>query len=209
MSQFGRIISDDQIENAVVDTLRKWMPTYLAEVERQRDLQPGFYQRPADSSYILHTDFDKWPEEMLPVVEVISPGVDDDPPRKGAGTYHANFMIGVICIVSASGQVESRRYAHRMGAAVRAILTQKASLDQQLDESVYGTAWLGERNNELPSDSERSIWAIRQLFLVQVSTVLERGGPINPDPLPDPEAPAGDWPVVPDREHVDTTLVRD
>src|SRR4051812_42745433 len=117
MSQFGRIISDDQVEDAVVDTLRKWTPTYLAEVERQRGLAPGYYQRPVDSSFLLHTDFDKWPEEMLPVVEVISPGVDDDPPRKGAGDYHAHFMIGVIGIVSGAGQLESRRFAHRLGAA--------------------------------------------------------------------------------------------
>lgn len=208
MSQFGRIVSDDQVEDAVVATLKKWTPTYLAEVERQRGLEPGYYQRPVDSSFLLHTDFDKWPEEMLPVVEVISPGVDDDPPRKGAGDYHAHFLIGVIGIVSGADQFESRRFAHRMGAAIRAILTQKASLDQALDGTVFGTSWLGERNNELPSDSERSIWAIRQLFLIQVSNVLQRGGPINPDPLPDPEAPPGDWPTIPDRDHVTTNLER-
>lgn len=201
MSVFGRIITDDQVEDAVLATLSKWLPTYMAEVERQVGLDEGYYERPPAGSYTVRSRFDKWPEEMLPLVIVIATGVADDPSPEGRGKFRAEFEIGVACVVSSIDIPSSRRYANRMGAAVRAALIQHQSLDLAIDESVRGVDWLGERNNELPQPEpgDRTIWANRQLFNVEVGDVLTKAaGPISPDPLPDPNDPWPDDPVAED-----------
>jgi hypothetical protein len=195
MSNIGTLITDDQVEDAVIATLRLWLPTYMSEVERQLGLDPAYYQRPpGDASYVVHSDFDKWPEEMLPLVIVVSPGIDDDPPKDGNRRYRASFQIGTICVVSSITQEETRRYAQRMGAALRAALIQKQSLGQAFEGRVRGVTWHGSRNNELQSDSERTIWANRQLFTVEVGDIL--GGAAGPStPEPDPNTPPPGGPV--------------
>ncbi len=205
MTVFGTIRSDDEVEDAVLATLRKWLPTYLAEVERQLDLDVGYYARPAESSYTVRTDFDNWPEDMLPAIVVTSPGVEEDPAKSGGGKYRAVFGIGVTCIVSSIDQTSARRYAHRMGAAIRAALIQNQSLDQGLDGDVRGVVWIGTRNNEVATDESdaRTLWAVRQAFLIEVDDVLSKGvGPVSPDPQPDPNEPHAEWPTVPDTDHV-------
>jgi hypothetical protein len=207
-SVFQAIRSDDEVEDAVVDALRRWLPTYMSEVERQRGLTPPYYARPSSGSYTVRADFDSFPEEILPLVVVVSPGIDDDPKREGRGQFIGRFQVGVTCIVSAADQVSTRRFAYRMGAAIRATLLQKQSLELAMDGSVRGVDWIGTRNNELGSESDRSIWACRQLFTVEVGQLVVRGvGPVGPtdpdsgipdpaDPPPDPDAPPGTWPTV-------------
>lgn len=194
MSIFGTIISDDQVEDAVVAILQKWLPTYMSEVERQRGLVAGFYERPPASSYFVRSDFDKFPEDMLPALVITSGGIEDDPPREGRGQYRGGFQIGVSCVCASTDSLYARRFAYRMGAAVRALLIQHQSLDGALNGRLRGIDWVGGRNNELKSEDDRSIWAARQLFTVEVGDVLTRGGgPVAPDstPLPDPTTP---WP---------------
>lgn len=204
MTIFGHIASDDEVEDATVAILRKWLPTWMSEVERQRGLQAGFYARPVDSSYFVRSDFDKFPEDMLPAVIITSGGIEDDPPKEGRGQYRGGFQIGVTCVVSSIDQLSARRYAYRMGAAVRGVLIQRQSMDGALGGRLRGTDWIGGRNNELDSGDDRTIWAARQLFVVEVGDVLTRGGgPIAPEPLPVHTDP---WPDAKTIDSVVTTL---
>lgn len=197
--EFGRIISDDMVEDAVVETLRKWLSTYLAEVEQEAGLERGYYQRPAEGSYHVRNDFDKWPEEMLPAIIVVSTGLADTPAKTGRGIYRASWSIGVAAVVSSTDQVKTRRYAYRMAAAIRELLVNKQSLDMALGGSLRGINWLDGRNNELPEPdpAERTLWASRQLFAVEVDQVGSQfAGPIAPEPQPDPVEPYPDVPTV-------------
>lgn len=203
MTIFGSIIPDDIVEDAVVATIRKWLPTYMAEVERQLGLEPGYYKRPEYGAYTVRADFDKFPEEMLPLVVIVSPGILDDPPKRGPNkTYSANFQINTTCIVSSTDQVETRRFASRMGAALRAVLVQHQSLDKGIAERVQGVTWIGERNNELPTEDERTIWANRQIFLVEVDDILSK--------IPGPRVPdADDYPPDPIAETVTVNIEKE
>lgn len=214
MSIFGRIITDDQVEDAVKVVLQKWMSTSLAEVERQVGLPAGHYKRPSDGSYHVRNDFDKLPEEMLPFVIVVSTGLESSPTKNGRQQFDASWAIGVAAIASSIRQDESRRYAYRLGAAIRASLVHHQSLDGALGGTVTGVRWLDGRNNELPQPEpgERSIWATRQVFAVDVKDVLtQSAGPRKPEavPKPDPLQPYGDWPRVPDRSKITTTYTKE
>lgn len=197
MSLFGLIITDDQVEDAILATLRKWLPTYLSEVERQVGLTAGYYQRPVESSYTARTDFDNWPEDMIPAIVAITIGLDDEPPKDGGGHYRGQFAVGVSAIAESTDRVSTRRFAYRLGAAVRAALVQHASLDLALGGNVRGVKLVAGRNNELPTEADRTIWASRQVFIVEVGNfVSEAGLPANFDPLPDSTAPWPDPPTI-------------
>lgn len=201
MSIFERIVSDDQVEDAVVATLRKWTPNWLAEVEDQLGLDRGYYQRPQDSSYIVRDDFDKWPEEMLPAVVVVSLGPLDTPVKDGRWSFRQKWLMGILGVAGSTDQLSSRRAAYRLGAAIRGVLAGRQTLDGALNGTVRGVEWQGGRNGEMPTDAERTAWAQRQAFSVEVGDVLTQGAgpPSDANPLPDTE-PWPDPPVVLDAE---------
>jgi hypothetical protein len=130
------------------------------------------------------------------------------PEKDGGQKFRAKYNIGVAAVAGSGGddaQTKSRRYAYRLGAAARAALMHRQSLDGALQATVRGVDWLDGRNNEVPSDLNRTVWATRQVFSVEIGDVLTKSaGPALPDDLPpdptDPIPPA--WPTVPDREHV-------
>lgn len=203
MTTFGRIITDDQVEDAVMATLRRWIHTELNEVERQvlGVASEGYYQRPI--CYTVKASFDKFPEEELPMVLVVSTGATPGG-MDGRRQHKATFVVGVACVVSSTSEDDSRRYAYRLGAAIRAALEHNQSLDGALDGTVTGVNWDDGKNNELPEPDggQRTIWTARQVFSVDVSNVLTRNaGPSAPEPDPPNEAPPhGDWPTVADHE---------
>lgn len=210
MSIFGRILDDSDIENAIEAVLKRWLPTYLAEVERQHDLTPPFYKRP--SSWGIHSEMYKWEEDALPHILIIATGNNDQPVKDGRGQHRARWYIGVAAVVSASGETgtlakqNTRLMANRYAAAIRAILVQKQSLDGALDGTVRGIDWVDGRANDMNPGDERTIWASRQVFTIEVDDVVSKNhGPVEPDPPDDPDAPLPDYPVVPDVDHVQNT----
>lgn len=205
----ARILTDDQIEDAVLATLKLWIPSRLSEIESQLSISVGYYQRPV--AWEVKTDFQKFPEEMLPMIIAVSIGLDDRPLKSGARRYRAVWNIGVIAIASSISQADSRRAAYRLGAAARAALIHRQSLDGALGGTVRGIEWIGSTNNEVPSDDGRTIWAQRQVFRVEVDDVVTMSaGPAGPDAEPPPgetPPPAGDWPTITDRSKIRTTII--
>ena len=191
MNLFGRILTGEQVEDAVVATLQLWMETYLAEVERQtsRPLR----SLPLPRSYQVAQEFMKWPEEIIPAVVVVSPGTDGDPVMRGDGRYEATWTVGVAIVVAAATRNDTHSLAMAYSAAVRAALTQRPSLGG----FAAGTTWGGESYDDLPSEDARSLQAGYQIFNVTVEDVMNaRGGPPAAVPAVDPYVDPGDWPEV-------------
>lgn len=217
MSIYGRVISDDMVEDSVLAVLQKWMDTELRILEEQLGLSvpasgTKFYQRPR--TWAVHNEFDNLPEESLPAIIVVSIGLDEAPTKDGRKKYRAYWNVGVGAIASAGGddaQMKSRRFAYRLGAAARASLVHRQSLDGALGGTVEGVDWIDGRNNEVASDMNRTLWATRQVFRVTIADVLtQSAGPNQPDADPpgptDPIPPA--WDTIPDREHIHTTVTQ-
>lgn len=197
------------VEDAVVDVLKRWLPTYLAEVERQSGLATAFYPRPR--SWEVRNEMEKWPEEQLPSIIVISTGLAGTPLKEGGGQFRVPWAIGVAAVVSAKDALSTRRMAYRYAAAIRALLIHRQSLDQALGGAVRGVNWLDGRNNEMPVEAGRTIWASRQVFSVDVGGVLTaNAGPVTPaDPQPDPNVSYEEWPTIPDLEHIVNTYTKE
>ncbi len=189
---FARILTGDDVERWVIDTLWTWSGTYLAEVERQHNLAAGALQRPR--AWLVAPSWDKWPEDQVPAVVVQSVGLAEPASREGRGAYRARWQVGVGCIVSARTQAETHRMAQLYVAAHRALLIQRPSLGGRAE----GVVWQDEDYTQLVYDDLRSLGMGAATFSVEVADVTSWGvGPTSPsEPLDPDTAPWPLWPTV-------------
>lgn len=191
MSIFGPIIDANQVEEAVRDTLQLWFPTYLRELENQRGMTEG--EMPPPRAYVVSGDNDREPEDQLPAVVVVSPGLAENPFQEGDGSFRAPWSVGVGIFTSARDRESTEKLVRQYCAVARTIMLQKQSLGGFAD----GTEWIDEDFDEIEFDDTRTIGAGLVEFTVMVAEVVNRrGGPAKPT-LPDPVGqPGSNWPLV-------------
>lgn len=141
MSQIGPIVGGDTIAVAVLDTLKKWMPTYLAEIERQRNIDAG--RLPAVAAWQLMTVGQRrlpdWPCPAVAVIPLTGAA-------SGASTDHVHglFTVQINTFVETNSWESTALTAARYTAAVRACLLQQSTLGgvaqtvEWLDETYRG-----------------------------------------------------------------------
>jgi len=169
-----------------METIRTWAGTYLCEVERQHGIPEGSLQRVR--GWVTAPSFDKWPEDQLPAVMLVSVGLSETPLKDGYGYYRARWQMGLGAIVSARTQAESHRLGMLYIAALRALLIQHPSLGGR----AAGIVWQDEDYTQLDYDDIRTLAAGQAMFTVEVEQVAQSGaGPLAPDPH-DPECEP--WP---------------
>lgn len=190
MSIYRPIITGADVQAAAMDTLQLWMPAYVAELERQTGREPRSVPLPKTWKHTTEK-LQRWPEDQVPAVIVVSPGTEGDPLVNGDGTYDVAFVLGVGVIVAARDQPSANDLVKLYAAAIRTLLVQHASLGG----FASGLVWSDEKYDGLPADY-LSVGAGAELtFFVAVSGVMsEDGGPGDPpdDPYDDP----GEWPTV-------------
>jgi hypothetical protein len=198
-SIFGPIVAGSDVEEWTLALLKRWISTYLAEVERQHGMSGHDLPRP--KGYAIGMSFDKWPEDQVPGILVVSRATAGTPRRGGDGGYWARWSIDAGAVCSAATQADSHRLAELYAAAIRTLILQRPSLDGQVQG---GIEWLGENYDDLGYDETRSLYAAKTMFTVQVNQVtFANAGPTTPDaPLaPDDTVPWADWPTVETVEH--------
>lgn len=183
---YERIVTGNDVEQWVVALLKKWSCNYLVELERQHGYEPGTL--PGVRGWALGPTFDKWPEDQIPGVLVVSPGLVPPPTRDGYGVYRARWRIDVGCICSARTQQQSHEQAMLFVAAHKAIVVQHPSLEGW----ATGMQWLDESYDPLTFDDTRSLYAGYASFAIEVDDVLTSlAGPTGDphEPCTDPWSP--------------------
>src|SRR4051812_35803706 len=145
-SIFGNILVGTQLEVAVMDTLRAWMPTLLQEIEIQLGRTRG--EIPVPRYYTTRNEFTSYPEDQMPMCVVVSPGLLTPPTKDGEGIYSAWFQIAVGFAASAKDADASGFLAKIYGAAGRWILLNKGGLGGL----GAGTDWDDESYDDLVSE---------------------------------------------------------
>jgi hypothetical protein len=189
---FGRIVTGNDVEQAVLALLKRWSGTYLSEIERQHGYAAGALSRVRGWS--IGMSFDKWPEDQVPGLVVVSPGLLPPPQKTGDGVYRARWRVDVGVICSARTQEKSHEQAQLFIAAHKAIVSQRPSLEGFATAST----WIDESYDPLVYDDTRSLYAGYAGFAIDVDDVLTTlAGPITPDDPLDPDTdPWPLWPVV-------------
>lgn len=185
MTVFGTLSGADSAESALLNTLWLWMPTYLREVERQNNLTEE--SLPSIRSFAIVSDYDRWPQEQLPAVQVASAGlVNGSIEKDGEGNHTARYAVEVTVTVGGPKAVETRVASQRYAQAIRAVLLQK----RNETDGVEVVRWVDE-SFAGEGDDRMTRVTTAQSFEVQVrDLVTTLGGPTEPDEAPD------DWPTV-------------
>ena len=189
---FGRIVTGADVEDWVIACLQKWSDTYLAEIARQHGLPETAL--PRVRAWVPTFSYDKWPEDQLPAVFVLSTGTSERPSRSGDGSYYVRWTVqlGVLC--TANTQEAASKLAWLYVAAHRMLLDQRSSLDGVVD----GTVWIGEGDMPLSYDDTRTLAGRVCTFTVDVDNAGNaNAGPVTPDePLVPPTGPWPPWSTV-------------
>lgn len=187
-SVYGPILTEGDVRHATQDTLKLWMPDYLAEVAAQHGLARAAL--PNIRSWEAAPVFEEWPEDQLPSLVVVTPGTNE------AAEWHSKEMtvawtVGAAIVVSAKDRETTSDLIGYYAAAARALMIQKGSLGGFAIE----THFMAERYDDHPLPSqERTLRTAVVSFSVTVPNMNKRyGGPSEPgDPTVDP----GEWPIV-------------
>jgi hypothetical protein len=114
---FGPLITTVDIDEAVLDTLKLWLPTYLTETERDKVIGHDWLADPKSYANVL--DDDTFPDFVLPAVLVTTSGTIGDTERIGGGYHNAWWSFVVTAIVRGPDEAGSRRQPrcmpHRSG----------------------------------------------------------------------------------------------
>lgn len=182
---FGPIRTAAVAEQAVTATLQRWMPTYVAELERQNGLAAGSI--PAVRGWTLTNQFDQSQSDQTPTIIVISPGSEGTPVRSGEGAITVVWRVEVAVIANGRDRASSNLFAKVYAAAIRAIVVQQPSLGGVAAASVYA----GESFTDAPADY-LPVGAVAVVeFAVTVTEAVNRKlGPLDPD------STDTDWPEV-------------
>jgi hypothetical protein len=199
-SLFGRLVGAHHIEDATVNVLAYWYPTYLHEAERVSGIIPGSLELPR--SVRVTSEQEAMPEDQTPTIIVSSPGVIDVPGVNGARQYAARWEIETGIRVSAIGIQENGLPRALRLARIHA-LALRACLVQQTDGVyLFRRDWVGESYDVLPSIDDRTICVARVKLHIEVpDTLTSDAGPLEPIAGPDvpgevPSIPSPEWPTA-------------
>lgn len=175
MNAYGDVTTGEQVEQAVVDLLTLWLPSYLANLERLTGRDHGTVSPPR--SYLVTNRFERRPEDQIPACVVVSPGLSAAPVQHGDGTLSGWFRIEAGIMASARTREESNSLAKLYGAALLMLLVQKRAAVASGRATVAGMT-----NDAVPTSLLDVGSAVVVLADVPVAVIADaNGGPLTPD----------------------------
>lgn len=193
---FGPMPSLGDVWQALVDTTRTWLPTYLRE--RERLSGRPYASLPSIRGWrVFAEDLDAYPGDQLPLAVVVAPGLAEvSQPR--SGIVQAFVDLSLVVVVSSVTTWDTIALAADYGAAARLMLMQHASLGGV----VQHLAVTGETYDGTDSADQRTIGQVRLTALARIDAFADAtAGPT--EPFPDPTPP--DDPGGPVLGYVETT----
>jgi hypothetical protein len=192
---FEAIFAAPMLENALLALIKEWLPTYLAEVERQFGIDAGTLARP--KYFGTSVDDTLEPGERYPAIVVVSPGTAEVPEGTGGGAWSAWYDVTVATSVMGSNEMGARRQAGLYSAAVRALVMQHAGIGGVAE----ATLWQGEEFLGEPGKTRnRTRGGALTHFRIKVADVVNsQAGPT----FPVPTDPLGTLPTPPTVETID------
>jgi hypothetical protein len=177
---FNDILVASQIEEATIDQLVKWLPTYLREIEGQLEITVG--STPVPVHFSNRNSLDMLAGEKFPKVIVIAPGLDGAPEANGSGVYSARWQLGIGSIIAANSEPLANMQSKIYAAACRAIMLNY----QSLGGLALAISWVDEQYEDLPVPNQNMLLKSAVVyFSVDCQNVATKwSGPQNPDEDP-------------------------
>ena len=124
----GSIVLQSDIEAAVRDTLKLWMPFYLADIDEQQERDRGTTSPPR--TWDIASDNDtRWLEETPPALLVACAGTVDEPELHGdQASYAATWQVNIGVAVGGATESGARDLAGRHAGAILYTLVQQPDM---------------------------------------------------------------------------------
>jgi hypothetical protein len=195
-NSIGPLTNLHHVSVAVRDLHRKWIDTYLSDVERDNGLTPRVYTRPA--SYAMVNLLTAVPgEDMSPSVIIITRGANRSVERQG-NSFDVPLDVGIALVTTSYEGDGARDAAGAYAAATAGLLMHRKRLDGAVGGSCIVQSWDDIRLDDLPAEEQRTRAIVRLEFTVLVKDVLRTGvaGFTAPNPPADPTVEPGSRPTV-------------
>jgi hypothetical protein len=192
-AEIGPVLTGADVEAAVLNTLRAWLPSYLAEGERAKGLEPGALPLPR-GWLVTGRDLQKYTSDQLPCIVVMTGGVILKPLKQGyPGATTAVFNVDVGTIFNAAWGSKSRVHAQLYVRMMALTLVQRP-----LEGLPCAVDFVGENYDELDFSDTRTYSAAVAAFTLEVENVLWAAGGPPPyvTPPDDPLDPFDPWTTV-------------
>jgi hypothetical protein len=180
-SVFGDIFVASELEEATINLLKDWFPTYLRELELRTGTPVGVLVPPR--VYTNRNDFETIEGDNMPLCVVMSPGLLDEPYTRESGKYTGRWAIGVGIAIAADTETKANRLCRTYAAAIRAIMMQH----QDINGLAIRVDWIDENYDDLPSiDNQLQQYRAAGLYFgVEVEYAIDKwAGPAEPDQDP-------------------------
>jgi len=192
-SAYGPLVSAIDVELALLNIARTWIADYLADVERQHELNVGYLPYPR--SWVVSSEVEKMPEDQTPAILIASPGLTDPPRADGRGSYTARWRVNVGVHMSARGNSVALVLVRLYVLALRAMFSQQQRVDEL---ALRRIDWMDERYDTLASIDDRTVCTATVELAVEIADVTNRSmGPLEPILGPGdlgPDSPT--WPTA-------------
>jgi hypothetical protein len=184
LAEWGPLVTSVDIDQAVVSTIAKWLPTYLDQIENERGLDQGTLPRPKPASYANTLESDEFLDHMLPAVIVTTVSTVGQPQLTGDDSYITNWQVNVSSVLRAPRPPATRLNAALFEACVRRLLVQQGALGGMAKR----TRWLGSRVAPVAdvTGKGRYLAAGMGQYIVFGDVAAQGGmtGPLVPDQYP-------------------------
>lgn len=205
---YEAIVDVDTVEKAMKALLTDYISDYLGELERIKGYAVDQIARPR--GILTSSEFAKWDGDQLPLLLIVSPGLEGKPTKRGGGAYECAWSVTVAAIVADVDELETRRLMSAYAGAIRAAVVQHKALKSTLHPTGFAqfTEWVDESYSDIPFVDTRALDSCRVVFTVGVEDVVtQAAGPRVPSTTPGVD-PGGNPHVVEDGVQVTTTPVR-
>lgn len=190
VAAWGVCVIETDVDRALIATLREWLPTYLKQLELERDdvLQGKKLARPKPGSFQNVLDDDEFPEGGLPAVLVTTSRMDEVQAWPNLNSYGATWVTRVSVVVRGQTGAATREIAALFAGAVRRILKdQPLPIEARVHLVGGSVAPVAD-----VTEAKRYLAAGVSEFRVEMDDVLDGDGPVSPTPddpqYPDPHA---------------------
>ena len=188
MPSFGSLVSFHDVEQALIDHITPWVPSYLGAREAKVGLPFNTIARPA--SWITKQTFTALPgEDNTPAVVVVSSGFSDPPKKRGDGNWDAYMRMGILGLCHGPEADFARELAGHYQAALLAICLQQ----RKVSDNIRMEDWEDLAVDDVDADQNRTLCAARlELVYFVQGFGMEFDGPTTPpvDPSTPPPADA-------------------
>lgn len=185
----GLTVTQGDVELAVLENLKLWLPHYLADIDEEKGLERGTTRVPR--SWDVGSELERFPEQAPPALIVVAPGIVKSE-RHGADAWRTGtFDVRVIVLAGGATLKGTRDLADRHAAAVMKLLEQQADQGGLAQDT-----WLSADNplstRVITNRKRRRLAAFEVRALVQIQRVFKTRGLIPrtvPTPPTDPAEP--------------------